>query len=54
VGDHELDGALIQVAGDDGLVAELTLLLRPLSGLLAGIEQMGRRLAEEPLPSDSA
>jgi len=53
VGDHAVDGALFQVAGADGELVELTLMLRPLSGLLAGVERMGKRLAAEPLPSAS-
>jgi hypothetical protein len=34
------DGALLVVATPDGQVGELTLLVRPLRSLLAGIEQM--------------
>lgn len=52
VGQDQVDGALVQVANDDGLVARLTLMLRPLSGLLEGVDRMGQRLAAEPLPSE--
>src|SRR3954453_6162137 len=38
VGEHRLDGALIQTAAADGRLAELTLLLRPLAGLVAAVE----------------
>jgi hypothetical protein len=52
VGEHDVDGALVQVAGADGQLVELTLMLRPLSGLLAGVEEMGQRLSADPLPSE--
>lgn len=47
----ELDGALIEVLGEDGRIRRLTLLLRPLDALLPAVRQMGRALAADPLPS---
>jgi hypothetical protein len=52
VGEHRLDGALVQTAAADGRLAELTLLLRPLAGLVAAVERMGEALRVRPLPSD--
>ena len=45
IGEHELDGVLVQRGSGDGHIAELTLTLRPLEGLLAGVREMARRLA---------
>ena len=44
-GGEELDGALVEIKDDDGRIAEITLLLRPLSGLQAGLRLMARALA---------
>jgi hypothetical protein len=45
VGDRELDGVDILRFGEDGLIAELMVMIRPLSALNALVEEMGRRLA---------
>jgi SnoaL-like domain len=45
VGDRELGGVDILRFGADGLIAEMTVMIRPLSGLQAVVEEMGRRLA---------
>jgi hypothetical protein len=37
---HPADGMLRVVASGDGLVTDVTLLLRPLGALLAGVERM--------------
>ena len=47
VGDRELDGIDVLRFGDDGLIAELMVMVRPLSGMLALAEAM-RSLLEEP------
>lgn len=44
VGDRELDGVDVLRFGADGRIAELTVMVRPLSGLNALAEEMGRRL----------
>jgi hypothetical protein len=44
VGDRELDGLDLLRVDDGGLVRELTVMVRPLSGLNALGEAMGRRL----------
>jgi hypothetical protein len=45
VGDRQLDGVDVLRFGDDGLIAEMMVMIRPLSGLNALAEEMGRRLA---------
>jgi ketosteroid isomerase-like protein len=45
-GDEELDGALVEIQDSDGRIAEITLLLRPLAGVQAGVRLMARALAE--------
>jgi hypothetical protein len=45
VGDRELQGVDFVVLGDDGLVAELVVMVRPMSGMLALAEAMRERLA---------
>jgi ketosteroid isomerase-like protein len=45
-GDEELDGALVEIQDSDGRVAKITLLLRPLAGVQAGVRLMARALAE--------
>lgn len=45
VGDRELNGVDILRFGEDGRIAEMTVMIRPLSGLEAVVEEMGRRLA---------
>ena len=44
IGDERVDGVVAWSVDDAGRVARLTLMLRPLKGLLAGVEEMGRRL----------
>lgn len=44
VGEHDVDGVLVQWGDADGCLARLTLMLRPLEGLLAGVKEMARRL----------
>jgi hypothetical protein len=44
VGDRELDGLDLLVYDEDGLVKELTVMVRPLSGVLALAEAMQKRL----------
>ena len=45
VGDREIDGLDLLVYGDDGRVKKLTVMVRPLSGILALAEAMQKRLA---------
>ena len=45
VGDRKLDGLDLLSFGEDGLVSELTVMVRPLSGALALAEAMRARLA---------
>jgi hypothetical protein len=45
VGDRELQGVDLLRLGDDGLVAELIVMVRPMSGMLALAEAMRERLA---------
>lgn len=45
VGDRELNGVDILRFGEDGKIAEMMVMVRPLSGLNALVEEMGRRLA---------
>jgi hypothetical protein len=44
VGDRELDGLDLLVFDDEGRVKELTVMVRPLSGILALAEEMRKRL----------
>jgi SnoaL-like domain len=44
VGDRELNGVDILRFGEDGLIAEMMVMIRPLSALNALVEEMGRRL----------
>lgn len=44
VGDQELNGVDILRFGDDGRITEMTVMVRPFSGLQALLEEMGRRL----------
>ena len=44
VGDRDLQGVDILRFADDGTVSELTVMIRPMSGLNALAEEMGRRL----------
>jgi hypothetical protein len=45
VGDRELQGVDILRVGADGLVSELTVMVRPMSGLVALAEAMQKQLA---------
>jgi hypothetical protein len=44
-GDRELNGVDVLRFGEDGRIAEMMVMVRPLSGLNALVEEMGRRLA---------
>ena len=44
VGDKELEGIDILRFGDDGLVADFTVMVRPLTGAIALAEEVGRKL----------
>ena len=44
VGDREVDGVDIVRYDDDGAVAELTVMIRPMSALHAVVEKVGNRL----------
>ncbi|HWW66959.1 MAG TPA: nuclear transport factor 2 family protein [Solirubrobacterales bacterium] len=44
VGERRLNGVDVLRFGGDGLVAEMMVMIRPLSGLNALVEEMGRRL----------
>jgi hypothetical protein len=44
VGDREVQGVDILKFGDDGLVCEMTVMIRPMSGLEALGAEMGRRM----------
>jgi hypothetical protein len=44
VGDKELEGIDILRFGDDGLVADFTVMVRPLTGAIALAEAVGRKL----------
>lgn len=45
VEEHPVDGVLVEEAGDDGQIAVITLMLRPLAQLQAGVARMARALA---------
>lgn len=45
VGDREIEGVDLLRVGPDGLVTELTVMIRPLSGLQAVVAAMGEALA---------
>lgn len=44
VGDRELNGVDVLRFGEDGKIAEMMVMIRPLSGLNALVGEMGRRL----------
>jgi hypothetical protein len=50
VGDRELDGVDMLTFDDDGRVTELRVMIRPLSGLTAVVEAMGRELERLGVP----
>jgi SnoaL-like domain len=45
VGEKQLNGVDVLRFGEDGRIAEMMVMVRPLSGLTALVEEMGRRLA---------
>ena len=45
VEEHPVDGVLVEQEGDDGQIAEVTLMLRPLAQLQAAVARMARALA---------
>lgn len=51
VGDKELQGLDHLVLDDDGRITEFTVMVRPLSGLIAVATAMGERLESDPVPS---
>jgi hypothetical protein len=46
VGDRELEGLDDITTGPDGTIVDLRVMVRPLSGLIALAEEMGRRLSD--------
>jgi hypothetical protein len=44
VGDRKLQGVDILKFGDDGLIDEMTVMVRPMTGLQAVADEMGKRL----------
>lgn len=44
VGEKQLNGVDVLRFGEDGKIAEMLVMIRPLSGLMAMAEEMGRRL----------
>lgn len=48
VGEREVDGIDLVREGSDGLIEDFTVMVRPLSGLTALAEEMGRRLGAPP------
>ena len=53
VGDRWVHGLDHLRVGADGLVTELMVMVRPMSGVIALAEAMGARLAESPVPEGS-
>lgn len=51
VAGNDLDGVVDEIRGEDGKIAELTLMLRPLEALMGAVHEMGAALARSPLPS---
>ena len=48
VGDRQLNGVDVLRFGEDGKITEMMVMIRPLSGLNALAEEMGRRLGVTP------
>ncbi len=46
VEEHPVDGVLVERAGEDGRVTEITLMLRPLAALQAAVARLTRALAK--------
>ncbi|MCW2968726.1 MAG: nuclear transport factor 2 family protein [Solirubrobacteraceae bacterium] len=53
VNGREVDGIDLVREGADGLIEDFTVMVRPLSGLTALAEEMGRRLGAAPPPAAS-
>lgn len=51
VGDREVQGLDHLVHDEDGMITELTVMLRPLSGLIALAQAMAARLEDDPVPT---
>ena len=51
VGDKQVEGLDHLTLDADGLVTELMVMVRPLSGLIAVAQAMGARLAADPVPA---
>lgn len=51
VGDKELEGMDHLVLDDDGRIVEFTVMIRPLSGLIAVATAMSSRLEDDPVPT---
>lgn len=51
VGDRDVEGLDHLVLDDDGLITELRVMIRPLSGLIAVATAMGQRLEDDPVPA---
>jgi SnoaL-like domain len=47
VGEHPVDGVLVERADEYGRIAEITVMLRPLAALQAAVARMARALAEQ-------
>lgn len=45
---EELDGALVEITDDNGRIAEITLLMRPLTMVQTAVRRLARALAEGP------
>lgn len=51
VGDKELEGVDHLLLDEDGRITQLTVMVRPLSGLIALATAMGARLEADPVPA---
>lgn len=51
VGDREVQGMDLLVHDEDGRITEFTVMVRPLSGLIALAQAMGARLEADPVPA---
>ena len=50
VKDKDVEGVDMLTLGDDGLITELTVMVRPFSGMVALLERMGEELAAAEQP----
>jgi hypothetical protein len=48
VGDREVEGMDLLRVGDDGLIEDFTVMVRPMSGVLALAQAMGEKLGQRP------